>query len=54
MSVYKYLPHRYADPSVTDAAVLFPSLLYFLTCEDARRDEREGTHQYEPAGSFSD
>jgi hypothetical protein len=54
MTVYKYLPHRCADPSVADAAVLFRSLLYFLACEDARGDKLEGTHQYEPAGSFSD
>jgi hypothetical protein len=52
MTVYKYLPHRYADPFVTDGAVLFRSLLYFLACEDARRDELEGTHQYAPTGGL--
>jgi len=54
MTVYEYLPHRYANPSVTDAALRFPSLLSSPACRAARRDELEGTHPYEPAGSLSD
>lgn len=48
VTLYKYLPRRYAEPFVSSGAVLFRSLQYFLACEDARRDELEGTHQYEP------
>jgi hypothetical protein len=50
--LYKYLPQRYADAFVQRGEVLFRSILYFLACEDARRDELEGTHQYAPAGGL--
>jgi hypothetical protein len=32
--------------------ILFRSLLHFQSCEDARRDELEGTHQYESEGGL--
>jgi hypothetical protein len=47
-TLFKYLPHQYVELFVSTGAVLFRSLLYFLASEDARRDEVEGTHQYEP------
>ncbi len=48
LMLYKYLPHKYAEAFVREGKILFRSILYFLACEDARRDELEGTHQYEP------
>jgi len=50
--LYKYLPHKYAEAFVDEGKILFRSILYFLACEDERRDELEGTHQYEPAGGL--
>ena len=32
--------------------IVFRSILYFLACEDARRDKLEGAHQYAPAGGL--
>ncbi len=52
MVLYKYLPAQYAAPFVERGEVLFRSLLFFLACEDSRRDELEGTRQYAPAGGF--
>ena len=46
--LYKYLSLKYAELFVQKGQILFRSMLYFLACEDARRDELEGTHQYEP------
>lgn len=51
-TLYKYLPQRYAEAFVKRGEVLFRSILYFLACEDARRDELEGTHQYAPVGGL--
>ena len=48
MVLYKYLQHYYAEGLVSHGEVLFRSLLHFLSCEDARRDELEGTHSYAP------
>ena len=48
LTLYKYLPYKYAEGFVREGQILFRSLLYFLACEDARRDQLEGTHQYEP------
>lgn len=48
LTLYKYLPDQYAVGMVERGEVLFRSLLYFLACEDARRDELEGTHQFAP------
>ena len=52
MTLYKYLPSQYADPFLREGTVLFRSLLYFLACEDARRDELEGTHVYAPVSGL--
>ncbi|HZT76013.1 MAG TPA: hypothetical protein VFA27_05105 [Vicinamibacterales bacterium] len=49
-TIYKYLPQRYAEAFILRGEVLFRSIPYFLACEDARRDELEGTHQYAPGG----
>ena len=48
VTIYKYLPERYAGLFVEHGEILFRSLLYFLACEDARRDELEAMRQYEP------
>lgn len=52
LTLYKYLPQRYAEPFVDRGEVLFRSLLYFLACEDARADKLEGTRQYAPVGGL--
>jgi hypothetical protein len=50
LSLYKYLPHRYAESFVVNGEVLFRSLSYFIACEnDERGDDSEGTRIYEPA-----
>jgi hypothetical protein len=40
VSLYKFLPYKYAEPFVREANLLFRSLLYFLACEDARGERR--------------
>jgi hypothetical protein len=52
VTLYKYLTHQYAEAFVQRGEVLFRSILYFLACEDARRDELEGTHQYARVGGI--
>jgi hypothetical protein len=52
VTLYKYLPHEYAEAFVLRGEVLFRSILYFVVCEEARRDELEGTHQYAPVGGL--
>jgi hypothetical protein len=51
-SVFKYLPSKCVQPFVRGGEVLFRSLLYFRACEDARADELDGTHQYQPIGGL--
>jgi len=49
LTIYKYLPHRYAETFVANGEVMFRSLSYFLACEhDDRGDDLEGTRNYEP------
>jgi len=50
LTLYKYLPHQFAEPFVANGEVLCRSLSYFLACEhDERGDYLEGTRSYEPA-----
>ncbi len=48
LTLYNYIPQRYAEAFVERGEVLFRSVLYFLASEDARRDELEAMHQYAP------